>query len=413
VIYFKVKGFLQLYFKAKLMLSKTENHRPLLTPESLLWIFILIYIGVIYSTISIVPKVRISLTERFGGGVFNYIYLFLALGAGWAFSVMARNFSGKKLTFRLLTLAGILISTVLYLNTLPFAVEKIHFIEYGFLGILLMSAISIRIRNPSAYLLSVLVVYLAGLGDEAIQGLISNRVGEIRDSLTNLFSGGLGLSLYWAVSEGFPSWKISRLNWNLIFSGLVICILSTSAFLYLIHGFGFLYETESGRFYTSLTQEQIEKVNRGEDVPLRVRKYYNDEARRHLFQREFYLTNDFKGENGEYYRDYSKSAGECLLLETFYPEFLKENRSHSSSELILGIDKEVAQKVVNIPVMWPDSLRGWVLTAAGKSDPYFTSRVKSTLITSFSRSSLAILTVLSLLLTLGCWFLTLKRVKPE
>jgi len=71
--------------------------------------------------------------------------------------------------------------------------ETIHLIEYGILVWSAMLATSARFSKGKAYLLALGLISLAGAGDEVIQWLLLNRVGEIRDVLINISAGGIGL----------------------------------------------------------------------------------------------------------------------------------------------------------------------------------------------------------------------------
>jgi len=393
------------------MSPKKRDASYLLKPEMILWGIILLYICLIYSTVSIVPQIRIALTEIFGVSVFNLVYLALALGAGWAFSALNHNFTGKRLKFRISALVAILGISALYLSKLPYAVEKIHFVQYGILGILLVSALSMRIQNSIVtYVASVLLVYIIGLGDETFQDLISSRVGEIRDNFTNIFSAILGLALHACVAEKYSIHRISRSQWKLLLMLFAVSVVCTAAFLQFVHGFGTVQVSGNGRFYASLSPEQMIRINRGDSVPVKMMKIYENEAKRHLFQREFYLTNDFKGQDGNYYRDYTKSAGELRVLENFYSKFLNDNSLRKSSEFILDVDKAVADKAGDVTVVWSDSLRNQIF-AFGGQDPHFTSRVKSTVITSFSSETMWLFSVIILVALGGSWFVSGLKIR--
>jgi hypothetical protein len=255
--------------------------------------------------------------------------------------------------------------------------------------VLLFLAFYKRISNWIALPCAVLVAFCAGLGDEAIQRTIPNRVGEIRDAVTNLFSAVLGivffLSFFFRQPQQAP---VSRNQIRTLCSLAMASTVCTGLFLWIVHGFGFVYETtDTGRFYSSLTDSGFALINSAQptgSVSPRVKAVYDNEAARHLLQRDFYLTNDFLIEGGGYYRDYFKSFFENKILICSYPRFLRERGSLPSAGVLRKLDKKTASAVGTTPVQWPDSLAQWVSARAGNSNRFFTSRVKSTIITSFT-----------------------------
>jgi VanZ family protein len=67
--------------------------------------------------------------------------------------------------------------------------EQVHFIEYGILGALIYLALSHDINNVFVYILSALIVFVFGTIDEVIQGVLPNRVFDIRDLIMNGSAG--------------------------------------------------------------------------------------------------------------------------------------------------------------------------------------------------------------------------------
>lgn len=77
--------------------------------------------------------------------------------------------------------------------------ERLHFLEYGILGCLVLKAMEGGWRLP--FLSSFVFVSIVGGGDEAIQWLLPNRVGDLRDVLMNSFGGVLGIAITWLYDE--------------------------------------------------------------------------------------------------------------------------------------------------------------------------------------------------------------------
>ncbi len=68
--------------------------------------------------------------------------------------------------------------------------ERIHFIEYGILGILAFKAFG---KGLKKIMIAILFVLLIGTLDEIIQFILPNRVGDIRDVILNVTGGSLGV----------------------------------------------------------------------------------------------------------------------------------------------------------------------------------------------------------------------------
>ena len=77
--------------------------------------------------------------------------------------------------------------------------ERVHFIQYGLLGLLVSRAYIIS--SFKMLLASCLFLMTVGLVDEIIQWYLPNRYGDIRDVMMNSLGGvsalWLGQFLYW------------------------------------------------------------------------------------------------------------------------------------------------------------------------------------------------------------------------
>ncbi len=77
--------------------------------------------------------------------------------------------------------------------------EKIHFIEYGLLGYILLRATSTWARPVAA---SFIMVSIVGSIDEAIQWALPNRVGDLKDIVLNTLGGAIGINVAWVHGKG-------------------------------------------------------------------------------------------------------------------------------------------------------------------------------------------------------------------
>lgn len=374
--------------------------------DYILWTAIAIYSGIIYATLSIVSKIRKFLSEKYGPNVFDTIY--------WVFGVIAvvfiffflRKFRGKQLLQKLLIFLVFVGIYAYYLSGMKYPVERIHFLEYGILGSLIYFAMTRHIHHWFAVIFSMHVVYWIGLGDEAIQWALPSRVGEIRDSVINLFSGALGIVLLVVNTERLRRGTVLTSSLSkamILFTGATTIV--TALFIFFVHGFGFQYETKTaGRVYTALSTEQLEKINaRKPDVSENDLAVYENEAQRHLFQREFYFTNEFKAVDGTFYKVLIYSMYENRILESHYRRFMEDHAHEKSGPLCAHIGKEVAQKVMDNPLQWPDSLRIWMDDTYKNDNGIYTSRVKSGIITSFYPKDLLFYCMIIFLILVYMW----------
>ncbi len=156
------------------------------------WAEALIYVGFIYATLGVARSFTDPLRNL---GVLNltiesgYILIF-----GACLLLMIRR---KILdVWRYVVFIGVLTAYYFTSKGVVAPEEKIHFFEYGLVGILFFRALELHFQNRNGlFTLAFLVGSLAGLIDELIQKTLPNRVYDIRDVGLNAFSVALGLIL--------------------------------------------------------------------------------------------------------------------------------------------------------------------------------------------------------------------------
>ena len=103
-----------------------------------------------------------------------------------------------KLNQFLIIISPLLLMTYLSLS-LDVWVERIHFIEYAVLGLLISRAVNVLTLHGIIY--TGCLVTLIGAVDEIIQWFLPNRVGDMRDVFMNSVGGlsglWLGKFLFW------------------------------------------------------------------------------------------------------------------------------------------------------------------------------------------------------------------------
>ncbi len=88
----------------------------------------------------------------------------------------------------------------------PFFTEQTHVFTYGVLGVLAASDLG-RAKAGIARRVggSVLFVSLVSSADELVQGILPYRFGDMRDVVTNILSGALGVAQCVAIQTGLPA----------------------------------------------------------------------------------------------------------------------------------------------------------------------------------------------------------------
>jgi hypothetical protein len=279
----------------------------------------------ILTTGDVAVTVRKDLAERFGSGIFNLAYAAVAAAVlSAAFSVI-RN--GKRPAFRLLLLFMLGLTWAFSLYKLKIGVEKIHYVEYGLLGVLGFSAFAKDFGAPSAAFLSILFVYLTGIADEFLQHFNPLRVAEFGDVYLNVKAGLFGV-LFMGVLRAPSSLKMTfrRNDAGIALAGLLLSAAAAFFFLEQVHGYGYFIGETGGGFYSGFDAPELESVGRalkgGGTAAPEEKRIYADEAARHKFQRDFYLANKFYYGKDLYYIDYGKALGENGILENHYGAYL-------------------------------------------------------------------------------------------
>lgn len=147
------------------------------------------YVGVIYATLPVMRPILDFLKENLGETFSPAVYVllfFVALGIIVFFLMQGRGWKS------LVLLVGILGVTAYLLPSIKYPEERIHFVEYAVLGVLLYFALREKIQGRRALFCIPVVIFFVGLGDELIQGILPNRVYDFRDVLMNLAGGILG-----------------------------------------------------------------------------------------------------------------------------------------------------------------------------------------------------------------------------
>jgi VanZ family protein len=162
------------------------------------WLYVLGFVGLIYSTLYIVRPICTYLKAATPFSLLVNILcivVLILLGIGIGMKIRIQKLSSYVI------LSMVLLVYIYGLAVLQYPEEKIHLIEYGFLAYLVIKAIRVDVSKPIAYGYAFILVSVIGWIDEGIQYLLPNRYYQIEDVILNSVSGALGLFLVFILNR--------------------------------------------------------------------------------------------------------------------------------------------------------------------------------------------------------------------
>ncbi len=315
-------------------------------PEIYHWLIVAVYSLMIFLTLSYVRVFSKFMMGRFGTDIFSHITTVTLSIAGmllFLYFIRVKDQRTSRLISFIVIVAiygfflsvglresiygflqwfGIDTSSWEVLDLYPiYAGEKVHFLEYGLLGLLLCKTLGYHIKNKTAYFVAIVLVYLIGTTDEGLQWALPSRVGEYRDIWMNIASGGLAILAVVLVIR--PKAFRQEFQWSSLRPLcylLAAAVLYTGIFLQVVHGFGSkIFLPDSGSELVSRFSEydllEIDKrlVQRlegtpADDIPNSQLNVYRYEANRHHYLRNKYYKN----------KQLFESYCEQEILKTYY-----------------------------------------------------------------------------------------------
>lgn len=157
------------------------------------WTAALLYIALVYATVPVMPMVWDRLRDYTHGSVrYLGIVAVVLVAATVVYQVWQRHRGHRWRPY--LALLGIFVVYAYLLSEYAvFPSERLHLVEYGFVGGFLFRALRLDLSRRQAYLASFAVTVSVGVGDECIQWLLPQRFFELKDIQLNALSGALGL----------------------------------------------------------------------------------------------------------------------------------------------------------------------------------------------------------------------------
>ncbi|PID55747.1 hypothetical protein CSB45_14525 [candidate division KSB3 bacterium] len=321
-------------------------------PQVYYWVIVALFSLLIFLTLAYARNFSNFMMGRYGTGIFSQITHYALLAAAVAlFSYIFRlkgHRASRMLSLYFITVLyifflspgfrehalaffswiGLHMDTIRDLEIYPlYAGEKIHFLEYGLLGLLLCKAFSYSVKNRSAYLLSLLLVYIIGMTDEGIQWALPQRVGEYRDIWLNITSGVLAiLAVALVVRPRVFQENFRAASWRPVCYTSAAAVLYTAIFLQFVHGFGSsIFHPDSGsQFISTYSEERLLQIDKQllqrddgiftEDLPRSLLNAYNYEARRHQELRDRYYQQE------RFFYSYCEQE----ILKTYFRFYLRK-----------------------------------------------------------------------------------------
>ena len=170
--------------------------------ERRLWIWVLIVVIAIYSTLALANKLAESLqnNELFGVGFFIFACLLVLA------TIITHGLKSRPGSAEIFVALGIAASYILVFVRMSIPTERSHLIEYGVLAILIFEALKERKSQgqhvPVPAILAFLASSIIGVLDECVQAFIPRRVFDYRDILFNVLAALMAvcssLALTWA-----------------------------------------------------------------------------------------------------------------------------------------------------------------------------------------------------------------------
>jgi len=166
------------------------------------WLWFLAYVGLVYSTIAIFPRLWNGLRIHAGDSVRHLGTIAVVLALLYA----SRQVQKRKCIRNIGSYLGLSACVLAYAFLLhrfgQFPAERLHLLEYGLMSMLLHRAMTTDadvslVSYVGAWGLTILI----GFGDETIQWILPQRYFELKDVGLNALAAALGLAMVYLVRQ--------------------------------------------------------------------------------------------------------------------------------------------------------------------------------------------------------------------
>lgn len=330
---------------------------------------------IIYATIPYAQPVLQFLGRNFGGDPnLNIGVVTVVMSAVLVLSYKLIRRPGFGLG-RGIWLGAVFGGYVYFMNHMEIPAEKIHFLEYGILSVLIFRAVRHVIANEIVYYLTFAICYLIGVSDEFIQSMVPKRVGDIVDTGWNLAAvllALIGVSKVWVPAN--LDRPIRKGHVWIAFAAWAAGILSCAGFIHELSDFGYrIHDPRIGSFNSAFPKDRLAQIDAGwgaaaaavldetDDTEYGefLKKYssksdpYLHEARVHLFRRDRYLRKFLdpktEGSDTEKISMLHIAAMENRILESYFPTLMAHTARHRWRELQTDVEDRLARRQALAP----------------------------------------------------------------
>ena len=178
--------------------------RGIFGSERTAWIALVVYTTLLYATLTN-DLYRATFDWLGKSTVSQGIYAIAGLIAVVLLVFVWLRLPRTPSTYAAVGIIGLLTYYTMSLENIP--ANRIHFFQYCPLAILGLEALRFRVRDRNLYLWTFLLVSLIGVGDEFLQGLLTDRHFDTKDVVVNALAGLLALAFVgFAVREENYPW---------------------------------------------------------------------------------------------------------------------------------------------------------------------------------------------------------------
>lgn len=278
------------------------------------WLFFVSWSFIIFRLAPLTRPFLLHLTKITNRDVLIYVTITVTAIAGLVgANYVIRNARLRSIRSVTTLLAVVCIYAWICWHELQAPQEALHFLEYGFLGLLAFRALSHRLRDATIYPTAVLLCGLVGNVDEILQWLTPNRYWDLRDWAWDMAAALLAqLAIAGGMRplfiEARPHARSTRFMLRTLFAQIVvmgICLSMTPArcvwlgarfpgldFLTwhenVMTEYGYLHrDPEIGSFYSRFTLDELKRLDDTRfDEAANIIKMYRDGLGYLVFLRE-------------------------------------------------------------------------------------------------------------------------------
>ena len=156
------------------------------------WRWVVLYTVLLLGSLPFTRGLLDALERRNLSGLLAWLLLTVCIGGVVCLFLRVRRVEG---TLRLRVVLRMLAFVALYLyalaNATSLTVERVHFLQYGLLGVLCYRAVGEERPGWSAVLAALVAVYAIGCLDEIVQGFLAGRYFDRHDLALDVLAGAL------------------------------------------------------------------------------------------------------------------------------------------------------------------------------------------------------------------------------